>query len=74
MSKKPVYNTPTKKAAEIIGRSEACLRSWRCRGVGPSYQTRRGNVYYSLKEVTGYVYQERRRGRPPHNAILMKDA
>lgn len=59
------YTIVTEHAAQIIGVTPGCLRVWRHRGIGPSYEMRGGFAYYDRREVNRFAQIPRPRGRKP---------
>lgn len=61
MSQKPVQNREipqlidTRRAAKILGRSEATLKRWRYEGVGPNWVSMEGRVRYDLSVLLKYI-------------------
>jgi len=45
----------TERAAEILGRSAATLKRWRCEGVGPEYVQIEGRVRYDVRILLEFI-------------------
>jgi Helix-turn-helix domain len=45
----------TERAAEILGRSAATLKRWRCEGIGPEYVQIEGRVRYDLRVLLEFI-------------------
>lgn len=45
----------TRRAAKILGRSEATLKRWRYEGVGPNWVSMEGRVRYDLSVLLSYI-------------------
>lgn len=50
----------THKAAEILGRSSATLKRWRCEGIGPNWIEIEGRVSYDVKVLLEYIEKNTR--------------
>lgn len=50
----------TRKAAEILGRSCATLKRWRCEGIGPNWIEIEGRVSYDVKVLLEYIEKNTR--------------
>ena len=50
----------TRKAAQILGRSPATLKRWRCQGTGPSWIEIEGRVSYDLAVLLEYIRENTR--------------
>jgi hypothetical protein len=50
----------TRKASEILGRSPATLKRWRCQGTGPSWIEIEGRVSYDLAVLLEYIRENTR--------------
>jgi hypothetical protein len=50
----------TRRAAEILGRSPATLKRWRCQGTGPSWIEIEGRVSYDLAVLLEYIRENTR--------------
>ena len=61
----------TRKAAEILGRSAATLKRWRCEGTGPSYIEIEGRVRYDVAVLVDYI---RKNTRTPSVRAMLEDA
>jgi hypothetical protein len=61
----------TRKAAEILGRSPATLKRWRCEGVGPSWIEIEGRVSYDVAVLLEYI---RKNTRTPSVRAMLEDA
>jgi hypothetical protein len=60
-----------KQAAPLLGVSPATLRSWRCRGIGPTYLKfagLRGGVRYDVRDIA--EFKERCRHTPSVRAAF----
>ena len=55
----PVF-IPTKRAAEILGRSPATLKRWRYEGTGPEYVEIEGRVRYDVRVLLDYIKKNTR--------------
>lgn len=59
MSDRPLLNDS--QAAEHLGVSPATLRSWRCRGIGPSFvkmgHGKKSPVRYSSSDIEQFIAQ-----------------
>ena len=55
--KKPVVPqlVNTRGAAEILGRSAATLKRWRCEGIGPNWIEMEGRVSYDVGVLLEYI-------------------
>ncbi len=60
----------TRKAAEILGRSAATLKRWRCEGVGPSWIAIEGRVSYDVAVLLEYI---RKNARMPSVRAMQED-
>lgn len=58
----------TRRAAEILGRSPATLKRWRCEGVGPNYVEFEGRVRYDVAVLL--IYIEKNTRTPSVRAVL----
>ena len=45
----------TRTAAEILGRSVATLKRWRCEGIGPNWIEMEGRVSYDVSVLLDYI-------------------
>ncbi len=61
----------TRKAAEILGRSAATLKRWRCEGIGPDYIEIEGRVRYDVAVLLDYI---RKNTRTPSVRAMLEDA
>jgi len=61
----------THRAAEILGRSAATLKRWRCEGTGPSWIEIEGRVSYDVAVLLEYI---RRNTRTPSVRAMLEDA
>jgi len=61
----------TRRAAEILGRSPATLKRWRCEGTGPSYIEIEGRVSYDVAVLLDYI---RKNTRTPSVRAMLEDA
>ena len=50
----------TRRAAEILGRSAATLKRWRCEGVGPSWIEIEGRVSYDVAVLLEFITKNTR--------------
>jgi hypothetical protein len=50
----------TAKAAEILGRSAATLKRWRCEGVGPNWIEIEGRISYDVNVLLEYIQKNTR--------------
>lgn len=50
----------TRRAAEILGRSCATLKRWRCEGIGPNWVEIEGRVSYDVKVLLEYIQRNTR--------------
>ena len=50
----------TAKAAEILGRSAATLKRWRCEGVGPNWIQMEGRISYDVNVLLEYIQKSTR--------------
>jgi hypothetical protein len=50
----------TRRASEILGRSPATLKRWRCQGTGPSWIEIEGRVSYDLAVLVEYIRENTR--------------
>ena len=50
----------TRKAAEILGRSPATLKRWRCEGIGPNWIELEGRVSYDVSVLLEYIRKNTR--------------
>lgn len=50
----------TRRAAEILGRSCATLKRWRCEGIGPNWIEIEGRVSYDVKVLLEYIQRNTR--------------
>ena len=50
----------TARAAEILGRSAATLKRWRCEGTGPEYVAIQGRVRYDLNVLLEFITKNTR--------------
>ena len=50
----------TRKAAEILGRSAATLKRWRCEGIGPDYIEIEGRVRYDVAVLLEFIRKNTR--------------
>ena len=50
----------TDRAAEILGRSPATLKRWRCEGIGPEYVEIEGRVRYDLNVLLDFIRKNTR--------------
>ena len=50
----------TGRAAEILGRSAATLKRWRCEGTGPEYVEIQGRVRYDLNVLLEFITKNTR--------------
>jgi hypothetical protein len=60
----------TRRAAEILGRSAATLKRWRCEGVGPSWIEIEGRVSYDVAVLLDYI---RKNTRMPSVRAMQED-
>lgn len=60
----------TRRAAEILGRSAATLKRWRCEGVGPSWIEIEGRVSYDVAVLLEYI---RKNTRMPSVRAMQED-
>ena len=51
---------PTRRAAEILGRSPATLKRWRYEGIGPDYVEIEGRVRYDLNVLLEFIRKNTR--------------
>jgi hypothetical protein len=61
----------TRRAAEILGRSTATLKRWRCEGTGPSWIEIEGRVSYDVAVLLEYI---KRNTRTPSVRAMLEDA
>lgn len=61
----------TRGAAEILGRSPATLKRWRCEGTGPSWIEIEGRVSYDVAVLLEYI---RKNTRTPSVRAMLEDA
>jgi hypothetical protein len=61
----------TRRAAEILGRSPATLKRWRCEGIGPDYIEIEGRVSYDVAVLLDYI---RKNTRTPSVRAVLEDA
>lgn len=61
----------TRKAAQILGRSPATLKRWRCEGAGPSWIEIEGRVSYDVAVLLDYI---RKSTRTPSVRAMLEDA
>jgi len=61
-SKKPAVPqlVNTRQAAEILGRSVATLKRWRCEGIGPNWIEMEGRVSYDVTVLLDYIRKNTR--------------
>jgi hypothetical protein len=75
MNTLPHYKFPefiaTKRAAEILGRSPATLKSWRYEGTGPEYVEIEGRVRYDVRVLLDYI---KRNTRVPSVRAAMEES
>ena len=45
----------SRRAAKILGRSEATLKRWRYEGIGPNWVSMEGRVRYDLRALLNYI-------------------
>ena len=50
----------TAKAAEILGRSAATLKRWRCEGIGPNWIEIEGRISYDVNVLLEYIQKNTR--------------
>ena len=50
----------TRAAAEILGRSAATLKRWRCEGIGPNWIEMEGRVSYDVGVLLEYIRRNTR--------------
>ena len=50
----------TARAAEILGRSPATLKRWRCEGTGPEYVEIEGRVRYDVHVLLEFIRENTR--------------
>lgn len=50
----------TAKAAEILGRSTATLKRWRCEGIGPNWIEIEGRISYDVNVLLEYIQKNTR--------------
>ena len=50
----------TRQAAEILGRSIATLKRWRCEGIGPNWIEMEGRVSYDVSVLLAYIQKNTR--------------
>jgi hypothetical protein len=60
----------TRRAAEILGRSAATLKRWRCEGVGPSWIEIQCRVSYDVAVLLEYI---RKNTRMPSVRAMQED-
>jgi hypothetical protein len=60
----------TRRAAEILGRSAATLKRWRCEGFGPSWIEIEGRVSYDVAVLLEYI---RKNTRMPSVRAMQED-
>jgi len=60
----------TRRAAEILGRSAATLKRWRCEGVGKSWIEIEGRVSYDVAVLLEYI---RKNTRMPSVRAMQED-
>ena len=60
----------THRAAEILGRSAATLKRWRCEGTGPSWVEIEGRVSYDVAVLLDYI---RKNTRMPSVRAMQED-
>ncbi len=60
----------TRRAAEILGRSAATLKRWRCEGVGPSWIEIERRVSYDVAVLLEYI---RKNTRMPSVRAMQED-
>src|SRR5579883_2872994 len=74
-SGKALENIPqlidTRKAAEILGRSVATLKRWRCEGIGPNWIEIEGRVSYDVVVLLEFIQKGTRVASVP---AAMEDA
>jgi len=60
----------TRRAADILGRSPATLKRWRCEGTGPSWIEIEGRVSYDVAVLLEYI---RKNTRTPSVRAMLED-
>jgi helix-turn-helix protein len=60
----------TKEAAEMLGTTEGTLKSWRSRGIGPSWVKLGAAVRYDVEELLSFI---KRNTRLPSVRALVED-
>ena len=61
----------TRRAAEILGRSPATLKRWRCEGTGPSWIEIESRISYDVAVLLEYI---KRNTRTPSVRAMLEDA